>query len=208
MTHSHHIMKATPTLICIPDISGFTQFMREANFELTSQVIPALLNEIIYANTLDLKVSEIEGDAVLFFRKGELPDLASLIKQCKTFYTDFYKRILKLHKKHKSEEDAIAIPEILGLKIILHYGEEIAMVPIGNRIKLMGEDVITAHRLLKNNIEIDEYILISEQLYKHFSPEEFKKYCDWAPLEKQAIDFEHLGTINYHYINLEPLRQS
>lgn len=199
-------MQATPTLICIPDISGFTQFMREANFELTSQVIPALLNEIIYANTLDLKVSEIEGDAVLFFRKGPLPDLAALIEQCKTFYTDFYKRILKLHKKHKSEEDALIIPEILGLKIILHYGEEIAMVPIGNRIKLMGEDVITAHRLLKNNIEIDEYILISQQLYDHFKPEEFKKLCDWAPLQQQAIEVEHLGTLNYHYIDLEPLK--
>ena len=199
-------MKATPALICIPDISGFTQFMREANFELTSQVIPALLNEIIYANTLDLKVSEIEGDAVLFFRKGELPDLASLIEQCKIFYTDFYKRILKLHKKHQSEEDAITIPEILGLKIILHYGEEIAMVPIGNRIKLMGEDVITAHRLLKNNIKVDEYILISEQLFEHFPEEAFKKYCDWAPLEKQSIEVEHLGTLNYRYIDLNPLK--
>lgn len=199
-------MQATPTLICIPDISGFTQFMREANFELTSQVIPALLNEIIYANTLDLKVSEIEGDAVLFFRKGNLPDLAALIEQCKTFYTDFYKRTLKLHKKHKSEEKALTIPEILGLKIILHYGEEIAMVPIGNRIKLMGEDVITAHRLLKNNIEIDEYILISQQLYDHFMPEEFKKLCDWAPLQQQAIEVEHLGTLNYYYIDLEPLK--
>ncbi|MFD2825682.1 DUF2652 domain-containing protein [Leeuwenhoekiella polynyae] len=199
-------MKATPTLICIPDISGFTQFMREANFELTSQVIPALLNEIIYANTLDLKVSEIEGDAVLFFRKGELPDLASLIEQCKIFYTDFYKRILELHKKHQSEEDAITIPEILGLKIILHYGEEIAMVPIGNRIKLMGEDVITAHRLLKNNIKIDEYILISEQLFEHFPEEAFKKYCDWSPLKKQSVEVEHLGTLNYRYIDLNPLK--
>ena len=198
-------MKAEPTLICIPDISGFTQFMREANFELSSQVIPALLNEIIYSNKLKLKVSEIEGDAVLFFRSGDLPKLEELIEQCKTFYLDFYQRMELLYQKHKKSEDAEIIPEILGLKIILHYGEEIAMVPIGNRIKLMGEDVITAHRLLKNNIEIEEYVLISNQLLERFEKTEVDAKFNWATLHNDSIEVEHLGTINYHYIDLQPL---
>ena len=199
-------MKAKPTLICIPDISGFTQFMREANFELTSQIIPALLNEIIYSNAINLKVSEIEGDAVLFFRSGELPGFEELIDQCKRFYVDFYERMNELYKKHKKTEDAESIPKILGLKIILHYGEEIAMVPIGNRIKLMGEDVITAHRLLKNSIKIDEYMLISDQLFNHFDKAEFIKKCDWETLHSESIEIEHLGTIKYHYIDLTPLK--
>ena len=198
-------MKGEPTLVCIPDISGFTQFMREANFDLSSQVIPALLNEIIYSNILELKVSEIEGDAVLFFRNGDLPDASALIAQCKSFYTDFYARINKLYKKHKSQEDADIISKVLGLKIILHYGEEIAMVPIGNRIKLMGEDVISAHRLLKNNIDIDEYILISDSLYQNYDPEKIKEAFDWGTLKQDSIEVEHLGTINYHYIDLTPL---
>lgn len=201
-------MKAEPTLICIPDISGFTQFMREANFELTSQIIPALLNEIIYSNTLDLKVSEIEGDAVLFFRSGELPNLNDLVDQCIRFYLDFYERMDLLYKKHKKTEDAASIPKILGLKIILHYGEEIAMVPIGNRIKLMGEDVITAHRLLKNTIKTDEYLLISDQLLKNYNKQEFIEKCNWSALHNEAIDVEHLGTIKYHYIDLLPLKDS
>ena len=198
-------MKAEPTLICIPDISGFTQFMREANFDLTAQVIPALLNEIIYANTINLQVSEIEGDAVLFFRSGELPGLGELVDQCKTFYKEFYKRIDKLYKEHKKEEDASSISEILGLKIILHYGEEIAMVPIGNRIKLMGEDVITAHRMLKNDIPIDEYIVFSEKVYGKFEEDEFAKICNWSEIHQGHLDIEHLGVLNYRYINLEPL---
>lgn len=201
-------MKAEPTLICIPDISGFTQFMREANFELTSQIIPALLNEIIYSNTIDLKVSEIEGDAVLFFRSGKLPSLDELIDQCKRFYLDFYHRMNLLYKKHKKAEDAESIPQILGLKIIVHYGEEIAMVPIGNRIKLMGEDVITAHRLLKNSIKIDEYLLISDQLLNHYDKEEFVRKCNWSALHSESIEVEHLGTINYHFIDLLPLKTS
>lgn len=198
-------MKAEPTLICIPDISGFTQFMREANFDLTAQVIPALLNEIIYANTINLQVSEIEGDAVLFFRSGELPSLEELIDQCKTFYTDFYKRMDRLYREHKKEEDARSISEILGLKTILHYGEEIAMVPIGNRIKLMGEDVITAHRMLKNDIPIDEYILFSEQVYNKFDENAFAQICNWSEIQKGCLDIEHLGVLNYRYIDLDPL---
>ncbi|MAW94168.1 MULTISPECIES: DUF2652 domain-containing protein [unclassified Leeuwenhoekiella] len=198
-------MKAEPTLICIPDISGFTQFMREANFDLSAQVIPALLNEIIYANTINLQVSEIEGDAILFFRSGELPALEELIDQCKAFYKDFYTRIDKLYKEHKKEDDARSISDILGLKIILHYGEEIAMVPIGNRIKLMGEDVITAHRMLKNNIPIDEYIAISEQVYSKFDTDEFTKVCNWSEIHEGHLDIEHLGVLNYRYIDLEPL---
>jgi len=198
-------MKTSPTLLCIPDISGFTQFMREANFKLTSQVIPALLNEIIYANKLDLKVSEIEGDAVLFYKSGDLPDFKALIDQCRNFYMEFYERMEDLRKKYNKNEDAHTIPEILGLKIILHYGEEIGMVPIGTHIKLMGEDVITAHRLLKNNLDLNEYILITDALLSQYNEEEIKLNCDWCTLRKSEMDVEHLGIVKYHYIDLEPL---
>ncbi|HEA30117.1 MAG TPA: DUF2652 domain-containing protein [Leeuwenhoekiella sp.] len=200
-------MKTSPTLICIPDISGFTQFMREANFKLTSQVIPALLNEIIYSNELQLKVSEIEGDAVLFYKNGELPDFKSLIDQCHNFYMEFYERLQSLREKYAENQDAESIPEILGLKIILHFGKEIGMVPIGTHIKLMGEDVITAHRLLKNNLDISEYILITDALLSQYSEEEIKINCDWCTLRKSQMDVEHLGIVKYHYIDLKPLAE-
>ncbi|MGB3774964.1 MAG: DUF2652 domain-containing protein [Leeuwenhoekiella sp.] len=198
-------MKTSPTLLCLPDISGFTQFMREANFKLTSQVIPALLNEIIYANELELKVSEIEGDAVFFYKNGDLPSFEALMHQCKTFYTEFYERMDELKEKYDSNADSKIIPEILGLKIVLHYGEEIGMVPIGTHIKLMGEDVITAHRLLKNNLEITEYILITDALLSQYSKKDIDINCDWCELQKGEMEVEHLGSVKYHYIDLKPL---
>ncbi|MAZ73067.1 MAG: hypothetical protein CMC70_07945 [Flavobacteriaceae bacterium] len=198
-------MKASPALICIPDISGFTEFMRSVDIEVSSQVIPALLNEIIYSNKLDLKVSEIEGDAVLFFRKGELPPFKELVDQCKLFYTQFYEKMEVLLKKFKEKHTNIEFPEILGLKIILHYGAEIGMVQIGNHIKLMGEDVITAHRLLKNDVPIDEYLLISDSLLTLFKEQKIEANCNWAKLKAGELEVEHLGTIKYHYINLKPL---
>ncbi|MGB3152686.1 MAG: DUF2652 domain-containing protein, partial [Maribacter sp.] len=157
-----------PTLICIPDISGFTEFMSKVDFDLGSKVIPSLLNKIIYSNEIGLKLSEIEGDAVLFFRQGELPKLEELISQCRYFHNEFYVHLKKLREQFEASQYAEVIPEILGLKIILHFGKEVALVSIGKHIKLMGEDVIVAHRLLKNPVPIDEYILLSDELLQQF----------------------------------------
>lgn len=201
------VMTEKPTLICIPDISGFTKFMSEVDFELSSKVIPALLNNIIYANEIGLKVSEIEGDAVLFFKTGELPSLKVLVEQCKTFYAEFYKQIDVLIKKYKKEHSDVNFPELLGLKIILHVGEEIAMVPIGNRIKLMGEDVITAHRLLKNEVPLEEYILLSNKLLDQFKNSDVDSEFNWDLLHEMTMDLEHIGSLKFNYIDLQSLNK-
>lgn len=194
-------MKGEPTLICIPDISGFTEFMSRTDFELSSRVIPSLLNNIIYSNEIELKISEIEGDAVLFFRKGGPPSFKTLIDQCNYFYTEFYKQISSLQEEYKDTDQAFKIPEILGLKIILHYGDEIGIMPIGKRMKLMGEDVIVAHRLLKNEIPLNEYILISDELLKRYKKEASDSNI-WSNLKNSEIDENHLGKIGFHYISL------
>ncbi|MFC7357532.1 DUF2652 domain-containing protein [Jejudonia soesokkakensis] len=198
-------MKTTPTLLCIPDISGFTKFMKEVDINLSSQVISSLLNNIIYANQIGLKVSEIEGDAVLFFRAGDLPTIKELVDQCKHFYAEFYKQMDVLLTKHKEKHPEIDFPEMLGLKIVLHFGTEIGMVPIGNRIKLMGEDVITAHRFLKNDVPIDEYILISEALLLEYKEKHIDQNFDWGNVTSGILNDEHLGKLRYSYIDLTPL---
>ncbi len=198
-------MKASPTLICIPDISGFSEFMSETDFELSSKVIPTLLNNIIYSNEIGLKVSEIEGDAVLFYKSGEMPSLKNLIEQSAYFYTEFYKQLDVLREKHKEDKEAMAIPEILGLKIILHYGEEVALTKVGTRIKLFGEDLIVAHRLLKNDIEINEYLLLSKGLADYYRNENLEENFEWGTLKESSTAYNHLGEIGYNYIDLRPL---
>ncbi|WP_452598381.1 DUF2652 domain-containing protein [Pontimicrobium sp. MEBiC01747] len=195
----------TPTLICIPDISGFTEFMSSADIELSSQVIPALLNKVIYANKIGLKVSEIEGDAILFYKTGNLPTFKELIEQCRLFYTEFYKQLDLLDKIYKYRSKGIDIPEVLGLKIVLHFGKQISAVQIGKNIKLMGEDVIIAHRLLKNKIPFDEYILFSENILEQYKDEELEHNFGWGQLHKKDTSFQHIGDISYNYINLKPL---
>ncbi|GAA0715400.1 hypothetical protein GCM10009430_09800 [Aquimarina litoralis] len=198
-------MQAEPTLICIPDISGFTQFMSTTDIELGSKVIPALLNRVIYANKLDLRVSEIEGDAILFYKTGPLPTFTELVYQCRLFYTEFYEQLKILHKKYKNDKQGKSIPDMLGLKIVLHYGREVSSVPIGKNIKLMGEDVIIAHRLLKNKVPIDEYILLSENLRSQYKESTIERNFGWGELHDRETEYKHIGEINYSYIDLRPL---
>jgi len=192
-------------LICIPDISGFTQFMSETDYELNSKVVPSLLNEIIYSNEIELKVSEIEGDAVLFYRRGELPSLKVLIEQCQYFYTQFYKQLQSLKNDFIAFDGGKKIPKTLGLKIILHYAEDVDSVQIGKHIKLVGEGVIVAHRLLKNKIKSDEYLLLSNDLLKQYNFDELETRAHWANVKRGQDFYEHIGDINYSYIDLKPL---
>jgi hypothetical protein len=70
---------------------------------------------------------------------------------------------------------------------------------------LIGEDVITAHRLLKNEIPYDEYILLSEDVMSQYDRDKINGNFDWSLLEAGQLEVEHIGKITFHYINLKPL---
>ncbi len=178
--------------------------MSETNIELSSKIIPALLNKIIYTNEIGLKVSEIEGDAILFFKHGKIPEFKSLIDQCKLFFTKFYQQLDVLLMQYVQENNIDNTPD-LGLKIILHYGEHVESVQIGNRIKLIGEDVIIAHRLLKNDIEEDEYLLISKNLLDQYKDSVVSHNFGWGDLQDNKVKYRHLGEIQYSYIKVNKL---
>jgi hypothetical protein len=53
----------------------------------------------------------------------------------------------------------------LKLKFVAHVGE-VATQTIKQRRKVVGIDVIHVHRLLKNPVQVPEYVLFSEDLYR------------------------------------------
>ena len=191
-------------LICIPDISGFTRFMKEINFADSSKIITALLNKIIYSNFMNLQVSEIEGDAVLFFTDGPIPSFRTLIEQCKSFYTEFYAEMFSIADSYNEGKKPQRTPDMLGLKIIVHYSEQIGMAQIGTHIKLLGEDVIVAHRFLKNGLEENEYLLLSDETMRYYEKAE-KHYLDWGQLKPGHIMENDLGRKDFSYIDLTGL---
>lgn len=191
-----------PVFFCVPDLSGFTKFVTTADNDFVHQVIPALLNQIIAANILGMKIAEVEGDAVFFYRTGRLPAINKVAQQCKVIYESFNHKILSYQTSHPEEYQKYLANEQLGIKIIIHYGN-ISLTKIEKRVKLLGEDVILVHKLLKNSIVESNYILLSDNyILKLRDKKIVKNWFNWEKLKRGSEDYEHFGLTHYSYISL------
>ena len=194
-----------PALIFIPDISGFTKFVNETGLQISRNLIADLLETIIEGNILDMTLAEILGDAVLFYRLGEPPSVQDVVNQCKQIFLDFQNYLKILERDTGSELGASLSDTQLTLKFVVHYGL-LSVTNIRDHIKLMGKDMIIAHRLLKNNIAGDEYVLLSEEYLQTQPAESIKPNFSWTQLRNGFTNYEHLGDIYYRYAYLTPLR--
>ena len=151
------------SFLFLPDISGFTKFVQSTEVEHSQHVIAELLEVLIAANTLDLKLAEVEGDALFFYKEGEIPSQEKLLAQIETMFTAFYGHLKLLETNRICPCNACASAPKLQLKIVAHCGDFQFIEVQGNR-KPFGQKVIEAHRLLKNSIDSDNYALISREL--------------------------------------------
>lgn len=198
-------IKTEPALLIIPDISGFTNFMSGTKLKYAAQVIASLLEKLMHLNMMGLKVNEIEGDAIIFYRLGATSSPKTIIDQCQLFFNGFNEEIEKLYLKMKEngEEDSTLLS--LGLKVVVNYGV-ISLTPIGKKISLLGEPVVTAHKLLKNSIEDDQYVLFSDKYL-----EACVGQTDASEIPNNLISgsdfYEDLGDISYSYLSLSKMEQ-
>ncbi|SMB95237.1 hypothetical protein SAMN00120144_1895 [Hymenobacter roseosalivarius DSM 11622] len=194
-----------PALLFIPDISGFTRFIEASDSPLAPFLIADLLEILIEANTLDMQVSEIQGDAILFYRLGPPPPVQELVEQCRRIFLDFQNYLRLVERDNASALGAALRAHDLTLKIVVHYGR-VNVAQIREFTKLMGRDVIVVHRLLKNNISGGEYLLLSEGYLKTQTLTDLKRSFSWTRLLGGKTTYEYLGDINYRYAHLTPLR--
>jgi hypothetical protein len=192
-------------VIFIPDISGFTKFVTETEIEHSNHIISELIEVIINSNMLKLTISEIEGDAVLFYLKGKPLRMEEIINQSKKMFIDFHTNLHEMEWNASCKCGACSTASNLTLKFITHYGE-IREVAIQNFTKLIGSDVILAHRLLKNNVPEREYILITDN-YLKIQKKEFVIQEDWIDIKSNIEIVEDFGEINTKYIPLTPLKK-
>ena len=195
-----------PALICIPDITGFTRFMAETDLAFSRKIIPPLLRSLVASNTLSMSVGEVEGDAILFYRFGALPSLSELTEQCKKFHADFNEQLESLKKQFPDDFAKYISTKKLSLKIVLHAAE-MTSTHIEGMIKLIGEDVVVVHKLLKNSVEDAEYILFSEKLLSHFTENEINNLLNWDQLKNGKDEYDFIGEIKYRYIPLTSVKQ-
>ncbi len=191
-------------LLFIPDISGFTQFVNNTEILHAKHIVEELLEVIIDANEIGLELSEIEGDAILFYRFGKAPTAAALLAQVQNMYVKFQAHLRRYEFHRICQCGACSSANDLTLKFVAHYGE-IATKSVKDQSKLFGKEVIVVHRLLKNEINDHEYVLITNPLTEACKTWVELPTVAWSKVEQGQSNYEY-GSSRYCYLPLAPLK--
>ncbi len=194
----------TNALIFLPDISGFTKFVTQTEIQHSHHIVAELLETVMRANSLGFKISEVEGDAVLFYRVGEPPSLEELVHQARRMFLDFHAYLRVIERDRVCQCGACQSASQLSLKFIGHYGE-LQETPIGSFTKLIGGDVILAHVLMKNRIPHHEYLLLTQK-YLETQPAGARRLDEWVTFKTNVEELESFGKIQTEFIPFSPLR--
>lgn len=194
---------ANQGLIFIPDISGFSRFVTQTEIEHSRLIIQELLETLINANHIGLEVSEIEGDAILFYRFGNLPSLEELYSQVESMFCSFHRSLHAYDLRKYCQCNACIASRDLTLKVITHYGE-FTGYSVKSFNKLIGRDIIVAHELLKNDIEQHEYWLVTHSLSPRGRPDAVATWMQWNTGAKQTQG----GEVSFHYAQLSQLKDT
>jgi hypothetical protein len=111
-------------------------------------------------------------------------------------------RAFHLERRHVAANlcpcDGCAQADNLKLKFVAHIGD-VAIQTVRQRRTLVGIDVIFVHRLLKNPVQIPEYVLLSEELYRTGDaalPE---------PVHELSQDLEGIGPVRTYFVDVQDL---
>lgn len=188
-------------VLILADISGYTRFMLASQQALVhgQMVITKLLEEIINEVEIPLEVKEIEGDAVFLYAikpddEAEWEATRRLIgRKLVSFFEAFSRAILAASEFTLCSCPSCQNVDQLKLKIVVHSGEAL-FHKVGRFSDVSGVDVILVHRLLKNSIPGDEYVLMTESAYRDI---EFPTDVEVTRGEEHYEGFGAISTYTY-----------
>ncbi len=176
----------------IADISGYTDFVKlhnmkkkplfgkviAKNFENHAAIIISdLLEAVIEVIEPVMKLNKIEGDAALFYCKETKSKIQSdeIINVMEKANQAFLKKAAELVFVQACGCEPCSQSKDLKLKIVAHRGNFI-MQKIRNFEEITGEDIILTHRLLKNNLNSNEYWLVTKEFSHKLSSNQKNRF--------------------------------
>ncbi len=201
-------MGIKPIFIILVDISGYTNFIRLHKMSLlhAEKIIGELMESVLKEVELPVIAHEILGDAISLYALDDgSPDLADHI------YLQLEKYLLAFHKReaYLLRECGYCICEAcnsvgqLKIKAIINSGEA-AFTKVLDIQKISGEDVIITHRLLKNSVPSDEYILLTNSFIdrcQSFDKTDFEKHVE----HYEGLEPVHGMVRNFDSMEAEPV---
>ena len=193
-------MTQQPTLMLIADIAGYTRFMRfhQASLAHAQEIVARLLEVVIDAAGPSLKLAKLEGDAAFFYMpvpsSGTLdPEL--IAGHTAAIYRAFHSRAADLAVNTLCPCDGCQQAGNLKIKLVGHVGG-VALQKVKRMTELAGVDVIVVHRMLKNNVPVPEYLLMTEPVHSLLA----------NPLRERAarltLDLDDFGATPAYYLDL------
>jgi len=184
-------------LLILADISGYTKFMLASQVALVhgQQVITALIEAILAEVDIPLEVKEIEGDAVFLYSVRPKDDeawqrvSAEVGSKLLRFFEAFSAVLVAESESTLCRCAVCKNMHELKLKIIVHSGEALFHM-VGDFADVSGVDVILVHRLLKNSVDSDEYILMTEPAYRDL------RFPSALEVHKSSEEYEGFGSID------------
>ena len=168
-------MESHKGFIALVDISGYTNFVSGHNIDSANNdklsrgqahaehIISDLLEKVIEELNGVLTINKLQGDAALFYAIPDDPNQLSelILEKLQTSFKKFNQHINDI--LFCETWACSTCPEVgdLKLKSFVHYGD--FLIKKVNQFKeIAGQDVILAHRLMKNSIGVSEYMLFTK----------------------------------------------
>ena len=163
----------TPVVLIVADISGYTDFMLSHRKAVahSQMIIRELIETLIRQIDVPLELVELEGDALFMYAAKTVDPSAwdlrgqRLVERILQMFKAFGSSIVEIGSYSICRCEACSNISTLKLKIVAHSGEgllnEVGGIPV-----LSGVDTIIVHRLLKNSVDLDEYVLMTETAHR------------------------------------------
>jgi 2-polyprenyl-3-methyl-5-hydroxy-6-metoxy-1,4-benzoquinol methylase len=137
----------------------------------SQMIIRELIEALIRQIDVPLQLIELEGDALFIYapktvdpgawsRRGQ-----RIVERILQMFAAFGRSIVEIGSYSVCRCPACSNINELKLKIVVHSGEGL-LNEVGGFPVLSGVDTIIVHRLLKNSVELDEYILMTEAAHR------------------------------------------
>jgi uncharacterized protein YndB with AHSA1/START domain len=180
-------------LLVVADISGYTRYLSGVELEHSHDVLADLLDVVTGRLGESLQIAKLEGDAV--FCCGRDAKLLDYLHEC---YAAFARRQRTIALNTSCECDACRRIPDLDLKFVAHHGSFVEHQVAGRR-ELVGADVITVHRMLKNSVaehfSLHGYALLSDACVAALE-------IDTAGLREHAERYEEIGEVRGVVVDL------
>lgn len=147
--------------LLIADISGYTGYLTGVELDHAQDIIADLIGTVVTALRPDFRLAKLEGDAAFMEAPADALDGTMLLDTIERCYFGFRRRRRDVRQASACDCNACVRTPDLNLKFVVHHGQVLRQQMAGLE-ELIGPDVIVVHRLLKNSVEGDAYVLLTQ----------------------------------------------